>query len=85
MGDIKTVDVIEFYKLADLWDYVVTNYSDIPNDIEGLLTMLLDEGFNYWNYSVNDKDEIKDKKNTVLVKDNFGDSRYFEIVETEEW
>lgn len=57
----------------------------IPNTIEGLLATLEDLELNYWSYAEEDKDEIKNPKETVLVEDFLHDKRYFELYETVVW
>lgn len=57
----------------------------IPQNIDDLLNMLDLQGINFWSYAVEDKDEIKDISNTVLVYDFEGNERYFELTETEQF
>ena len=57
----------------------------IPQNIDDLLNMLDLQEINFWSYAVEDKDEIKDISNTVLVYDFEGNERYFELTETEQF
>lgn len=83
---MKTMTVLEFLKEADLLDTLeLMGYEDIPLTVEGLQRTLEDAELNYWSYCVEDKDEIKNPEITVLVRDMFGDARYFETAETITW
>ena len=83
---MKTMTVLEFLKEADLLDTLeLMGYEDIPLTVEGLQRTLEDAELNYWSYCVEDKDEIKHPTITVLVRDMFGDARYFETAETITW
>lgn len=83
MENIRVLNVFEYYKKIGILDFVLNNYTKIPNTIEGLVDLLDSNEFNFWSYSINDKNEIKDFKNVVLVEDLEKNQRYFEIIETE--
>ena len=83
---MKTMTVLEFLKEADLLDTIEEmGYLEIPLTISGLMWLLEDAELNYWSYCIEDKDEIKSPTITVLVKDMFGEARYFETAETIVW
>ena len=64
---------------------IAQDYTRIPNTIEGLLNTLEDMERNFWSYSLDDADEIDDMESVALVYDITGESRYFELTETETW
>ena len=83
---MKTMTVLEFLKEADLLDTIEKmGYLEIPLTVSGLMWLLDDAELNYWSYAEYDKDEIKNPEITVLVRDMFGDSRYYETAETITW
>lgn len=83
---MKTMTVLEFLEEADLLDTLEKmGYKDIPLTIEGLQRTLEDAELNYWSYAEDEADEIKSPTITVLVRDIFGDARYFETAETIVW
>ena len=83
MENIRVLSVFEYYKEIGILDFVLNNYTEVPNTIEGLVDLLDRDEFNFWSYSIDDKDEIKDFTNLVLVKDFADNKRYFETIETE--
>ncbi len=83
---MKTVTVLEYLKMTNLLDRIEkeTFWTNIPLTIDGLMDLLEDCEFNYWSYSTDDVDEIKNPDITVLVSAIDGE-RYFELEETETW
>ena len=61
--------MFEYYKEIGILDFVLNNYTEVPNTIEGLVDLLDRDEFNFWSYSADDKNEIKDFENVVLVED----------------
>ena len=55
----------------------------VPTLIDTFLDWLDNEGINIWSYPIEDKEEIKDINNVVLVEDLKGNKRYFETYITE--
>lgn len=55
----------------------------VPTLIDTFLDWLDNEGINIWSYPIEDKEEIKDINNVVLVEDLEGNKRYFETYITE--
>lgn len=83
---MKTMTVLGFLREADLLDTLeLMGYEDIPLTVEGLQRTLEDAELNYWSYAEDEADEIKSPEITVLVRDMFGDARYFETAETITW
>lgn len=83
MKNIKVLNVFEYYKEIGILDFVLNNYTEIPNTIVGLVDLLDRDEFNFWSYSVDDEKEIKNFENVVLVEDLEENQRYFETIETE--
>ena len=83
---MKTVTVLEYLKMTNLLDRIEkeTFWTNIPLTIDGLMDLLEDCEFNYWSYSTDDVDEIKNPDITVLVSAIDGE-RHFELEETETW
>lgn len=82
---IKELSVLQYLIKTKLLYDIALDYLRIPNTIEGLLYTLEDMERNFWNYSLDDVDEISDMESVVLVYDITGESRYFELEETETW
>lgn len=61
--------MFEYYKEIGILDFVLNNYTEVPNTIEGLVDLLDRDEFNFWSYSADDEKEIKDFENVVLVED----------------
>lgn len=81
--NIRVLNVFEYYKEIGILDFVLNNYTEVPNTIEGLVDLLDRDEFNFWSYSADDEKEIKDFENVVLVEDLEENQRYFETTETE--
>ena len=69
MENIRVLSVFEYYKEIGILDFVLNNYTEVPNTIEGLVDLLDRDEFNFWSYSADDEKEIKDFENVVLVED----------------
>lgn len=82
---VKEMSVLHYLIKTKLLYDIAQDYTRIPNTIEGLLNTLEDMERNFWSYSLDDADEIDDMENVVLVYDITGESRYFELTETETW
>lgn len=82
---MERVYIFEYMKRTGILEDLAYSYVNIPNNVEDLLVALEREEMNFWSYSAEDKDEIKDIKNTILVYDLEGTERYFELTETEEF
>ena len=83
---MKEMTVLDYLKETGLLEEFAYSYGydTIPNSIDTLLNAMEDCELNYWNYAVEDADEIKNPSITVLVCDPY-EKRYFEIVETIVW
>lgn len=82
---VKEMSVLHYLIKTKLLYDIAQDYTRIPNTIEGLLNTLEDMERNFWSYSLDDADEIDDMENVALVYDITGESRYFELTETETW
>ena len=82
---VKEMSVLHYLIKTKLLYDIAQDYTRIPNTIEGLLNTLEDMERNFWSYSLDDADEIDEMENVVLVYDITGESRYFELTETETW
>ena len=83
---MKEMTVLEFLKETEIdRELEHMGYAELPLTIFGLLDVLDDAELNYWSYDLEDKDEVKDWSITVLVTDNIGRRRYFELAETIVW
>lgn len=82
---METLNIFEYCKRVGILEYILDNYAEIPNTIDELINLLDKEKLNFWSYSIEDKDEIKEYNNIVVVKDNKGCKRYFETEETKEF
>lgn len=82
---METLSIFEYYKKIGILNYVLSTYTNIPNTIQGLVNLLDREKINIWSYSIDDKEEIKNYDNIVIVEDLEGCQRYFETEETEEF
>ena len=80
---MEILNVFEYYKKIGILNYILGTYTEIPNTIQGLINLLDRENLNFWSYSIEDKEEIKNYDNIVIVKDLEGCQRYFELEETE--
>lgn len=82
MENLKKINKIS------LIDYIIKmNLIDkfngfIPYKIDIFVEYLDNLGINIWNYAVEDKEEIKDIENVLLVEDRYKKQRYFETYET---
>lgn len=85
IDNIREISVFEFMKETGILEIFANLYLEIPNSVPLLINALEREELNYWSYSIEDKDEIKDIENTVLVYDIEYGKRYFELTETEEF
>ena len=83
MENIRVLSVFEYYKEIGILDFVLNNYTEVPNTIVGLVDLLDRDEFNFWSYSADDEKEIKNFENVVLVEDLEENQRYFETTETE--
>lgn len=82
---VKELSVLQYLIKTKLLFDIAQDYTRIPNTINGLLNTLEDMERNFWSYSLEDVDEIDDMENVALVYDITGESRYFELTETETW
>lgn len=82
---VKEMSVLHYLIKTKLLYDIAQDYTRIPNTIEGLLNTLEDMERNFWSYSLDDADEIDDMESVALVYDITGESRYFELTETETW
>lgn len=83
---MKSVSVLQYLKMTGLLEQIEEmGYKEIPLTIEGLMDVLEDAELNYWSYSVQDIDEIKDLDKVVKVVDVQNGKRIFELEETETW
>lgn len=82
---VKEMSVLNYLIKTKLLYDIAQDYTRIPNTIEGLLNTLEDMERNFWSYSLDDVDEIDDMESVALVYDITGESRYFELTETETW
>lgn len=82
---VKELSVLQYLIKTKLLFDIAQDYIRIPNTINGLLNTLEDMERNFWSYSLEDVDEIDDMGNVALVYDITGESRYFELTETETW
>ena len=82
---MRELSVLEYLQETELLEELARVWAVLPNTIEKLLDVLEEEELNYWNYAIEDKDEIKDYDITVLVYDINGNKRYFETLETVAW
>lgn len=82
---VKEMSVLHYLIKTKLLYDIAQDYTRIPNTIEGLLNTLEDMERNFWSYSLDDADEIDDMEDVALVYDITGESRYFELTETETW
>ncbi len=82
---VKELSVLQYLIKTKLLYDIAQDYTRIPNTIEGLLNTLEDMERNFWSYSLDDTDEIDDMESVALVYDITGESRYFELTETETW
>lgn len=70
-------------------DYIIKmNLTDklngfVPTQIDTLLDWLDEKGINIWSFCEEDKSEIEDMSEVVLVEDIKGNRRYFELQITE--
>lgn len=77
--------IFDYMKRSGILGKIGIDIVMIPQNIDDLLNMLDLQEINFWSYAVEDKDEIKDISNTVLVYDFEGNERYFELTETEQF
>lgn len=82
---VKEMSILNYLIKTKLLYDIAQDYTRIPNTIEGLLNTLEDMERNFWSYSLDDVDEIDDMESVALVYDITGESRYFELTETETW
>lgn len=83
---MRSVSVLQYLKMTGLLEQIEEmGYKEIPLTIEGLMDVLEDAELNYWSYSVQDIDEIKDLDKVVKVTDVQNGKRIFELEETETW
>lgn len=83
---MKSVSVLQYLKMTGLLEQIEEmGYKEIPLTIEGLMDLLEDAELNYWSYSVQDIDEIKDLDKVIKVVDVQNGKRIFELEETETW
>ena len=82
---VKELSVLQYLIKTKLLYDIALDYTRIPNTIDGLLNVLEDMERNFWNYCLDDVDEIEDLNKVALVYDITGESRYFELEETETW
>lgn len=85
---IMELSVLQYLIKTKLLYDIAQDYVRIPNTIDGLENVLEDMERDFWSFSVEDVEEGAieiDKDNIALVYDITGESRYFELTETETW
>lgn len=83
---MRKVSVLQYLKMTGLLEEIERmGYKEIPLTIEGLMELLEDAELNYWSYSVQDIDEVKDLDKVVYITDVQNGRRIFELEETETW